>query len=458
MKLPRSIQGRLLVLMLGLVTAVWVGTAVATWVDVRHELDELLDSHLAQGAALLVAQQKLEMESDDPSDDDEGGDRGERRLDAPTLHRYAPKVAFQVFHEGRLSVRSAEAPAEPMSPLASGFDTREIGGTRWRIFAAQGAEHDVQVYVGEQIESRGAILWAVLRSTFWPMALSLPLLALAVWWSVREGIRPLNRLGQALAARQPQDLAPIQMDDAPMEMQPLLHSLHGLFERIAGLLASERRFTADAAHELRTPIAGIRLQAQVALGATDEADRRHALQATLQGCDRATRLVDQMLTLARLESQESAIQTTVDLAAVTRRVVADVAVRALDKQQTLTLDADTACLVQGEETLLGVLVRNLVDNAIRYSPAGAQIHVKLTHAPAGHAALQVDDSGPGLTDSEQQRLGERFFRVLGHTEPGSGLGWSIVRRIASVHGATVVVSRSDTLGGLRVSVSWPTLR
>ena len=157
MRLPRSLQGRLLVLVVGLVAAVWLGTAAMTWVDVRHELDELLDGHLAQAAALLVAQQAREVE-----DDAQG-------IDAPSLHRYAPKVAFQVFHEGRLALRSANAPARPMveagERFQSGFKTVQIGGTAWRVFAARGGERDVQVYVGEQVDSRASILWAILRST-----------------------------------------------------------------------------------------------------------------------------------------------------------------------------------------------------------------------------------------------------------------------------------------------------
>ncbi|MDL2338975.1 MAG: sensor histidine kinase N-terminal domain-containing protein, partial [Pseudomonadota bacterium] len=161
---PRSLQGRLLGLSLGLVVCVWLATAIWTWFDVRHELDELLDGHLAQAAALLVVQQASEIDDD-------------HSVDAPTLHRYAPQVAFQVFHEGRLALRSATAPAAPMIELAeqlpSGFRTVQIDAVDWRVFAAHGAERDVQVYVGEQVSSRASILWAVLRSTLWPMAVAL---------------------------------------------------------------------------------------------------------------------------------------------------------------------------------------------------------------------------------------------------------------------------------------------
>jgi two-component system sensor histidine kinase QseC len=171
----RSLQGRLLFLVLGLVTAVWLAAVVLTWFDVRHELDELLDGHLAQAAALLVVQQSGEIDDDDLG------------VDAPTLHRYAPKVAFQVFHEGRLALRSVTAPVRPMVEperrFKTGFTTVQIDGTAWRVFAAFGAERDVQVYVGEQMSSRAAILRAVLRSTLQPLALALPLLALAVWWA-----------------------------------------------------------------------------------------------------------------------------------------------------------------------------------------------------------------------------------------------------------------------------------
>ncbi len=443
--LPRSLQARLLVLVLALVSSVWLATALATWVDVRHELDELLDGHLAQAAALLVVQQSAELQDDGPL------------LNAPTLHRYAPKVAFQVFHEGRLTMRSSNAPAAPMveagKGFQSGFRTVGIDGAQWRVFAAHGSESDVQVYVGEQVGSRAAILWAVLRSAFWPMLLALPLLGLAAWWAIYYGMAPLRLLGRTLAVRQPHALQPVVLDGAPSEMKPMLDALNGLFGRISGLMESERRFTADAAHELRTPIAAIRAQAQVALGEADDAARRHALQATLEGCDRATRLVEQLLTLSRLEGGSAPQTAEVDIGGLVREVLGQEAPQALQKQQTIELDAQALCTVQGEATLLAVLVRNLVDNAIRYSPPGAAVHVSVARTQGG-VNLQVEDSGPGMSDADMARMGERFFRVLGNHERGSGLGWSIVRRIADAQRASLTVRRSAALGGLAVEVVW----
>ncbi|MBC7377889.1 MAG: sensor histidine kinase N-terminal domain-containing protein [Burkholderiaceae bacterium] len=440
---PRSLQGRLLVLVLSMVVVVWLATAVLTWFDARHELDELLDGHLAQAAALLVVQQAQELED---------GDRG---IDAPSLHRYAPKVAFQVFHDDRLALRSANAPVAPMveagKRFKSGFKTVQISGMSWRVFAAYGAEQDVQVYVGEQMSSRDSILWAVLRSTLWPMLVALPLLGLAVWWAVYRGVQPIRRLGRALAERQPQALDPVTLHNAPAEMAPMIASLNNLFVRIGHLLESERRFTADAAHELRTPIAAIRVQAQVAMGEADVVLRKHALQGTLEGCDRATRLVEQLLSLSRLEALEAPVMAAIDLRAVAQRVVAELAPKAIGKNQTLEFEGVEPCRIPGNETLLAVLVRNLVDNAVRYSPPLARIKVAV-QPQNGQVALSVEDSGPGLDDAASTRLGERFFRVTGSLESGSGLGWSIVRRIAAVHKLEIQVGHSAELSGLAVRV------
>ncbi|MDO9285648.1 MAG: two-component sensor histidine kinase, partial [Aquabacterium sp.] len=273
--LPSSLQGRLLAGVLGAVVLVWGATAAFTWSDVQHELDELLDGHLAQAAALLVVQQAS------AGDDD-------RRLDAPQLHRYAPRVVFQVWHDGVLTMRSANAPGAPMvaidpraarrgkltrddddhdasrrsraapSAFGLGFHDVQLAGTAWRVFVAQGAERDVQVFVGEQAASRHDILRAVLRGTLWPLALALPLLALLIWWAVRQATAPLRSLGKTLAARDAQALGPVTLPDAPAEMAPMLDALNQLFGRIRTMVEAERRFTADAAHELRTPIAAIR--------------------------------------------------------------------------------------------------------------------------------------------------------------------------------------------------------
>lgn len=469
---PRSLQGRLLLLLLSSVVVVWAVVAVLTWRDASHELDELLDGHLAQAAALLLVQPARPAAQ--PGEDDEDDD-GEEAPEAPVLHRYAPRAMFQIWQGGRLVARSANAPVQPLLGQAQGFGERRIGDTDWRVFAAESVEREVQVYVAEQADSRNDILRAVLRSVGVPLTLALPLLALGVWGAVRRGTAPLRQLSRQLAARRPQDLQPVQLPDTPTEMAPLLAELNGLFERLQALLESERRFTADAAHELRTPLAALRMQAQVALGASDDAPaRRRALQATLQGCDRAAHLVEQLLTLARLEAQAAddpsgparrpvgAVTPVapVDLAVVARRVAAQAASEALARGQDLALEADAPVPLAADDTLLGVLVRNLVDNALRYSPPGAQVQISV-RAEAGAACLAVEDSGPGLSDAEIARLGERFYRVLRAATPGdegasgSGLGWSIVRRIAQAQGAQVVVARSAALGGLAVRVSWP---
>lgn len=440
---PYSLQRRLLSLVLGLVASVWLATAVLTWFDASHELDELLDGHLAQAAAILVVQQADEM------------DEEHHNVDAPSLHRYAPKVAFQVFYGGRLVTRSANAPLTPLSGLSTsfkpGFDTVHVGGADWRVFSAFGAEPEIQVYVGEELASRSSILWAVLRSTLLPMALGLPLLAVALWWAINRSVAPMRELGMALARRRPDALEPLAVGGTPTEIAPMVESLNNLLKRIATLLESERRFTADASHELRTPIAAIRTQAQVALGETDDGLRRQALHHTLEGCDRAIRLVDQLLTLSRLEASAAPALQSLDLCALVRQVVADQAPHAIAKGQNLELDAIEPCQLSGNATLLTVLVRNLVDNAVRYSPSAASIRVSVFRQDQ-RTVLRVEDSGPGLSDSDLQRLGERFFRVTGNEETGSGLGWSIVKRIAAVHQMHMQVERSADLGGLAVTV------
>jgi two-component system sensor histidine kinase QseC len=427
------------------VLVAWLASAIATAIDVREEVDELLDAHLAQSAAILAAR----------SADFEG----EHRAEAAALHRYAPKVAFRVLHEGKVVLTSVQPPpwTAQAQPGRKGFRTVQAGGDAWRVFSARGSEGDVLVEVGERVDSRGDIVEAVVRSMLWPAAAIAPLLLLAVWWSVRRGLAPLRELGGQLRRRSPADLQPLPDAGAAAEVAPLVDALNALFARIAVLLESERRFTSDAAHELRTPVAAIRAQAQVALGSTDDEERRRALNATIAGCDRATRVVEQLLTLARLEASQSPPLHAVDLARIAREQLANLAPAAVQKQQELQLDAPAACVIEADEALAGVLVRNLVDNALRYSASGDRVAVRA--APAGaQVVLVVEDSGPGLPESARERLGERFFRPPGTASPGSGLGWSIVKRIAAAHRADIECGTSPTLGGLRVTVRWPAPR
>jgi two-component system sensor histidine kinase QseC len=447
----QSLQARLLGTVLGLVCVVWLVTVAATWMDTEHEVGELLDAHLSQAASLLASLPVDELTHI-------------RLPETPTLHEYQPKVVLQVWHADQMLIRSGTAPLQPLAGATqTGFTKTVIHGESWRVFSAAGLDEHVVIHVAEQDTARYDVILASLRSVIWPMTAALPFLALGVWWAVRHAVKPLRDLGLQVAHRRPGRADPLPLAQVPREAQPLVTELNRLFERMANLLESERRFTADAAHELRTPIAGIRMQAQVAQGAETPTERNEALAATLQGCDRATRLVEQLLQLARLEAEADVTPAHTPLEACLQGVVADLTPVAAQRQQHIELHASEHAGTRGPmsspapEALTAVLARNLLDNALRYSPPGATVRAETHATTTGQTTLTVEDSGPGLSNDQLQRLGERFFRVLGSGQPGSGLGWSIVTRITRLYGMTVTADRSPALGGLRVRIAWRTL-
>ena len=440
-----SLQQRLLTRTLGAVLVVWVCTAAFVGFEAQHEVDELLDAHLAQSAALLVVQQNATPDDDEPL------------FDAPTLHKYANRVAYQVFDEGRLVMHSPNVAHTPMAQHTQGFQTLTLeDGNAWRVFAAPGRSREVQIYVAEQVASRDEILWAVLRGFLPPLTLALPLLLIGLWWNVRSGLQPLQRLRQVLLKRDTQTLDPVSLPETPQEVQPLLDALNDLLQRLALRMQTERRFTADAAHELRTPIAAIRAQAQVAMSAaSNDAVRQLALHDTLMGCDRASRVVEQLLTLARVEGPQDLASEPFLLDQLAQKILADLTPEALRRNQTLELLVTEPLQVTGQNTLWHILLRNLIDNALRYSPNGATVRIQAQRLQNGQSLLTVQDSGPGLSPQDLARLGERFFRVLGTSAIGTGLGWSIVRHIAALQHIDVQVGRSPDLGGLQVTVRYP---
>ncbi len=443
-----SIKRRLLLWLLSAVALIWLATALLSYLDAREETDELLDAHLAQSAALLIAQASHELEEIDTEH-------------APELHRYGRRVAFQIWQEGTvLRLHSAGAPNWRLSAQNEGFSDAEIEGRRWRVFSTWDREREILIQVAEEHAARSRIAASVARTMLTPLLWALPLLGLLIWASVGRATRPLDGLSRQVAQREPGNLAPLNVADAPAEVAPLLASLNQLFERVRQSIEGERRFTADAAHELRTPLAAIRAQAQVAGHAAAGhaaagAECRRALDNVINGCDRAAHLVDQLLTLARLEpGAAQGPRAPCDLSALTRASLAELAPMALTKGVEVELSGAAAVVVAGDPGLLRILLRNVADNAIRYSPPHTVVRVNLGLV-GERAMLAVEDQGPGVAPDQRERLGERFHRILGSDEPGSGLGLSIVKRIAELHQAHIAFSDGCAGRGLRVTVTFP---
>lgn len=355
--------------------------------------------------------------------------------------------------DGRVVYASRAHRALP-SRTVLGFADIEVDGQRWRSFGVAARDRVIQVAQPARIRQRLAAD-AALRSVL-PLLAVTPLLAAALWWLVAHALAPLARVAAELRERDAATLQPLPTTGLPDEVAPLVGALNAMLERLGQSFDGQRAFVADAAHELRSPLTALKLQAQLVRRAPDEATRGAAVDALVAGVDRATRLVEQLLTLARQEpgAQAPALQTVV-LAPLARQVLADAGAQAQARDSTLQLEADEQATVRGDAAALAVLLRNLVDNALRYTPAGGRVQVTIQRDSGGGVRLRVDDSGPGIPAAERERVFERFVRgSSAAAESGSGLGLAIVRSIAQRHGATLALAESP-LGGLRVDLLFP---
>lgn len=450
-----SIRRRLLVLLLSVIGAVWCLVAANTYFEARHEVQELFDANLAQSARLLSRLTAHELAII--------GRAGAQRLgsmlsadieeaDTAPAHPYEKKIAFQAWDSaGRLMYRTASTPRDT-EPAADGFSDATVDGYRWRFFQIRGPELTVQV--AQRYDVRQELITQIAMNAVLPVLIGLPVMGVAIWLAVGRGLVPLQRLRARVNRLEPDNLEPLGTSDVPSEVVPLVESLNALLARLRDALHNERRFTADAAHELRTPLAALRTQAQVALRAGDAASRQHALERIVEGADRATHLVDQLLTLARCDAaQPDAGTDTTDLSAIARTILQEVSVAALARGVDLELRCGQAPRARGQEGMIGVMLRNLVDNAIRYSPDDALVVVS-TGETKGRPWLAVSDNGPGIPPRERERVFRRFYRGMQASGSGSGLGLSIVGRIGELLGAEVHLAGGEGNRGLTVEVAF----
>jgi two-component system, OmpR family, sensor kinase len=433
-----SIRRTLLVWLLAGLATIALAATGATYLAARREAGELLDLQLKQ----LAYSTRI--------DDLLRGNRPgfETRRDARTSG--ITELVTQIWdRDGVLVYWSQPGMGLPV-PATEGYSTVRHDGRDWRVYTLVQGTHALQV-AQEQSEREAIATLAAVR-TLVPFLALLPVFGGLIWLAVGRGLQPLDAMSRAVAKRRADALAPLADRGVPEELQPLVASLNGLLARLSDALNAQRRFTADAAHELRTPLTALKLQLDLARR-NDEATA--ALDDLGAGIARASHVVDQLLTLARVEPEAFAERRTAcDLSALARDAIVSRAALADDKAIDLGLARETTATVEGDPATLAILLSNLLDNALRYTPRGGRIDVAVD-ADADAVTLSVADTGPGIAPADRERVFDRFVRGSDVSESGSGLGLSIVKRIADAHRASIALDAPAEGSGLIVRVRFP---
>jgi len=440
---PPSLRRRLVLAIVSASVALWLASLVIVTVIAWHETNEVFDDALEEAGYMILSATT---------------DWHARGLPARPPTREVRKVdmQYQIVQEGRVIQRTEGAPRQA---FVAGFDDDEgfadpkVDGRRWRVFVVRDEAGRFEVQVGQRHDKRFDILEELAESLWLPVAGILLLLALVCWLLIGRVLKPLRRTANEIAAKSPSDLAQVALEGQPRELLPIVGALNGVLARLDAALQAERRFTADAAHELRTPLAGLHMHVQL-LG------RQHPEMAApfgklRQDIARLTALVDSLLTLARLDplAREQLLRQQVLLAPLLEGVLALHAPEAARRDVTLALRCELET-VQADPRMLEIMLRNLVENALRYCPDGSRVEISANRYE-GCERIAVRDNGPGVDDASRARLGERFFRVLGQGQGGSGLGLSIVRRIAELHGIALGFGPGLEGRGLGVTIDLP---
>ncbi|MES2128521.1 MAG: ATP-binding protein [Pseudomonadota bacterium] len=433
MKVSHSLRARLLWFIFAAISIAAIAQASIAYRTALQDADQIFDYHMQQMALSLRSGTPLQaMQGQDSSADAENNDL--------VVQVWTPDGAqvFRTFSRARLPQRAV-----------LGFSNVNANGTTYRIFSVQTPTQTVQV--AQDMAVRRNMAGNLALRTVGPIALMVPVLMLVVWWVVSGSLEPVARVRSQVAARQADDLSPVSETGLPDEVRPLVQELNLLFGRVKTAFDAQQNFVADAAHELRTPLAALKLQALSLERADNPEARDVAIGRLTAGIERATRLVEQLLVLARQESHDGAGTQDVALAELARRTVGDLAGIAQARQIDLGLAQADAVIVQGQGDALSILLRNLVDNAIKYTPEGGTVDLSV-HAGDGAPTVVVEDSGPGIPEEERERVFDRFYRIAGSEASGSGLGLAIIKSIAERHGATLTLGKSERLGGLSATV------
>jgi two-component system OmpR family sensor kinase len=439
MKVTHSLRGRLLWFLLAAISITALAQASIAYRTALKDADQIFDYHMQQmaltlrsGAPLANAPVNADPHTAVDSNDD------------MVVQVWTPDgiQTFQTLSRARLPQRAV-----------LGFSNVEANGTTYRIFSLQTASQTVQV--AQDMAVRRNMAGNLALRTAGPILVAVPVLMLVIWWVVSGSLQPVARVRTQLSTRQADDLSPVSESGLPEEVRPLVQELNLLFGRVKTAFDAQQNFVADAAHELRTPLAALKLQALSLERAESDEARALAVERLTAGIERATRLVEQLLVLARQEASVAAgtPDAKVELSDLARRVVADLAGLAQARNIDLGLHDAEVAYVDGQSEALLVLVRNLVDNAIKYTPEGGRVDVEVRSSANGPSLL-VEDSGPGIPAEERERVFDRFYRITGSGANGSGLGMAIVKAIADRHHATITLGESERLKGLRVELQF----
>lgn len=451
-----SLRARITRLVLVSLALIMLPLAAIGYFLTMEEMDELFEARLAQNARTISALM-AEGHMAAPEKLVEIASWQEDYGSPPAVrgHRYEAQVGFQYWTSANtLALATTNFREVPLDAAPPGYADIKVGKRHWRVFTLLD-ENQHWVRVGERYDSRREIGRAMAIEAIAPFLFGLPILALVVGWAVRRGLEPMDELADRLASRKADSIEPIGVRDLPTEMVPVVVSLNDLLTRLGVALEQERHFTAHAAHELRTPLAGALVHVENACAASSLERARPSLEDARHGLVRLTRIVNQMLELARWDAERPDQLGAVDLDRCVDDELQQVGMPASDRDIEIAVRRDPAAhVVQGWEPGIRTLLRNLLDNAIRYNVHGGQVVVELRDTPRG-VVLAVEDTGPGIEPERRESMFQRFRRGAGMTAEGSGLGLSLVTRVAELHRARVTLSTSTAGTGLRVEVAFP---
>lgn len=435
---PHSLRARLLWLLLAVIVVTALVQAFVAYRTARAEADEIFDYHMQQMA--LSLRSGLPLQAAVGHGDGEGHDE----IDDFVVQVWT-QDGLRVFQSARATIPQRET---------MGYADVPARGTTYRVFTMRSGAQVIQV--AQDMAARREMAGTLALRTAAPIAVMAPLSMLLVWWVVSSSLAPVQRVRRQVAQRQADDLDEVSEAGLPDEVRPLVHELNLLFARVRQAFDAQKSFVADAAHELRSPLAALKLQVQGLQRASDDGTRELAVVRLHAGIDRATRLVEQLLVLARHQASAAGGQRPqpVVLADLARQAVADIASTVQSRRIDIGVSRADEGAFLGHPDAARILVRNLLDNAVKYTPDGGTVDVEVQRS-ADAWLLEVHDSGPGIDEADRERVLDRFYRVAGSQATGSGLGLAIVKSIADLHGAALTLDRSARLGGLCVSVRFP---